>query len=53
MESKSDKKRNLKIHKEVRRLKREEQLKSGAKLTTRTIPDKSKYKRKKNIDTDE
>ena len=35
-------------------MKREEQLKSGANLTTKVIPDKKKqYKRKKKVDLNE
>lgn len=44
------KEKKLAIHKEIRKIKREEQLKSGAKLTTRVIPDKTKYSRKKKSD---
>ncbi len=41
--------RKLQIDKEIRKLKREEQLKSGINLTTKVIPDKKKYIRKKKI----
>lgn len=45
--NKKKKEKKLALHKEVRKLNREEQLKSGAKLITKVIPDKTKYTRKK------
>lgn len=41
--------RKLQIDKEIRKHKRNEQLKSGIKLTTKVIPDKKKYTRRKKI----
>ena len=47
-------KEKLEINKEIKKMKREEQLKSGANLTTKVIPDKKKqYKRKKKVDLNE
>jgi len=47
-------KEKLEIDKEIKKMKREEQLKSGANLTTKVIPDKKKqYKRKKKVDLNE
>ena len=47
-------KEKLEIDKEIKKMKREEQLKSGAKLTTKVIPDKKKqYKRKRKIDPED
>lgn len=43
---KKQKKQKLNIHKQVKRINREQQLKSGVKLTTKVIPDKTKYTRK-------
>lgn len=40
-------KEKLEINKQIKKLKREEQLKSGVKLVTKVVPDKSKYTRKK------
>ncbi|GEM_PF-6076789 len=48
----TSKERKLQIDKEIRKLKREEQLKAGVKLTTRIIPDKKKYVRRKKIQED-
>jgi len=45
--NKKKKEKKLGVHKEVRKLNREEQLKSGAKLITKVVPDKTKYTRKK------
>lgn len=46
-------KEKLDINKQIKKLKREEQLKSGVKLTSKVIPDKKKYVRKKKITPDE
>lgn len=47
-------KEKLNIDKEIKKKNREDQLKSGAKLTTKVIPDKKKqYKRRKNVNLDE
>lgn len=47
-------KEKLEIDKEIKKMKREEQLKSGANLTTKVIPDKKrKYVRKKKVDLNE
>lgn len=48
--NKKKKEKKLGVHKEVRKLNREEQLKSGAKLITKVVPDKTKYTRKKKLE---
>ena len=45
--NKKKKEKKLEIHKEIRKINREDQLRSGAKLTTNVIPDKTRYSRKK------
>lgn len=48
------KKEKLEINKEIKKKNREDQLKSGAKLTTKVVPDKKKqYKRKKKVDLED
>jgi len=47
-------KEKLEINKEIKRKNREDQLKSGANLATKVIPDKKKvYKRKKKVKIEE
>lgn len=46
MKNKKPKSPKKRISKEVSRINREEQIKSGAKLTTRVVPSKRKYSRK-------
>lgn len=47
------KKEKLNIDKEIKKMNREERLKSGANLSTKVIPNKKKqYKRKKKVDLD-
>jgi len=48
------KKEKMEINKEIKKINREERLKSGANLSTKVIPDKkNRYKRKKKVDLDE